>query len=92
MLILNSGSCYYTSFLALILILLCSWRDLSPEIGYLSKMQLHTREMLQEQATITLVDAINIDPDDEVTETISPPLFSVVPRGDYERFFEHISS
>ena len=50
----------------------------------------HARKMLHKQATIPIVDAVTLDPEGEVTETISLPLFPVVPRKDYEGFFEHI--
>ncbi len=51
----------------------------------------HARILLHEQITIPIVDAVTLDPKGEVTETISLPLFPVVPRKDYEGFFEHIS-
>ena len=51
----------------------------------------HAREMLHEQATIPVVDAVKVDPDGEVTETLSLPLFPMVSREDGERFFEYIS-
>lgn len=49
------------------------------------------RMMLHNQTANPNVDAVSLNPYCEVTEAISFLFFSVLPRKDYEGFFEHIS-
>jgi len=47
----------------------------------------HACKMLHDQGALPIVDAVKIDADNNVIDTFSMPLFSIVPREDSERFF-----
>jgi hypothetical protein len=50
----------------------------------------HARAMLQDQASIPIMDVITIDAEGNVSEVGTQPLFPVVPELDEEQFFAHI--
>jgi len=50
----------------------------------------HARAMLQDQATIPIMDVVTIDAEGNATEVGTQPLFPVIPEEDCEQFFAQI--
>src|SRR5260221_665202 len=45
------------------------------------------RKMVHDQGVLPIVDAVKIDADNNVIDTLSKPLLPIVPHGDSKRFF-----
>jgi hypothetical protein len=51
----------------------------------------HARKMLQEQSELFVADVVKLDENNQVSETLSLPLFPHVPIQDRQHFFEYMS-
>jgi len=58
--------------------------------GIIEEATAHARAMLQDQATIPIMDVVTIDADGNATEVCTQPLFPVIPEQQEELFFAHI--
>lgn len=47
---------------------------------------IHARKMLQEQGELPVIDAIKLNADNQMIDTVSFPLLPLIPQGDRERF------
>ena len=56
----------------------------------IDRATVHARAILQDQATIPIMDVFSIDAEGNATEVGSLPLFPVIGREDEEQFFMHI--
>ncbi len=56
----------------------------------IDEASIHARTILQDQATLPIMDVLSIDADGNATEIGSLPLFPVIAREDDEQFFTHM--